>query len=127
MFRLSKVFNSIDYQGSVDLPSLDYKIVNYEIKYNQDLIEKMKKGSYATERRFFDPITFQVTPPSDKFDSKNYIGLTKNLGQPFNKKEIRLVGEAESLTDEVSKIITETIRQRNNRQGCKQGTHQGYW
>lgn len=102
-----KNFNTQTFKPTPDLPSLDYKITSYEISYNQDLVEKMKKGTYATDRRFMDPFSFQVTQTKDAFTGKDYIGKVSNLGQNFNPKEIKLEGKGKSFLEEPTQIITE--------------------
>ena len=102
-------FNSVDFQPTPDLPSLDYKIITYQLIQNQDMVAQMSKGVYASDRRFFDPITFAVTTAKDAFTGKDYIGGVKNLGEKFDPKTIKFSDFETSFTELPSKIITETF------------------
>jgi len=101
--------SSINYQPTPDLPSLDYKIITYQLLQNQDVVTQMNHGVYASNRRFFDPITFAVTTAKDAFTGKDYIGGAKNLGQAFDPKQIKFSDIQTSFTELPSEILTETF------------------
>jgi hypothetical protein len=95
-----------EFQPQPDLPSLDFKIINYELHVNQALIDKLRKGAYSTFRTFFDPVTQTVTTDDqNKFTGNDYIGPMKNLGQPFEENDLSY-GNVK-LTDLPSRHITE--------------------
>ena len=102
-----KNYNSTTFKPTPDLPSLDYKITSYQLLHNQDLIEQMKKGTYATDRRFMDPFSFQVTETKEAFTGKDYVGKVSNLGQRFDPTDIAFRGSTKSFMEEPSQIITE--------------------
>ena len=96
----------VEFKPQPDLPSLDFKIINYELHVNQALIDKLRMGAYSTFRTFFDPITQTVTTDNQsKFTGDDYIGPMKNLGQPFEEKDLAY-GDTK-LTDLPSRHITE--------------------
>lgn len=102
--------NSVDFEPQGEFRSLDQKIVSFKIIENQDVVNSLKKGTYSTERRFFDPITFDVTDRSNNsFTGSQYINKTPTLGaNPFNPEELRLSDSSFSFTNIPSQIITET-------------------
>jgi hypothetical protein len=60
----------------------NFKILNYFVERNQNLIEKMRLGTYASQRIFFNPLTGQITPPGkDIFKRENYVSKVENLGE----------------------------------------------
>lgn len=101
-------YNSIDYKPTPDLPSLDCKIINYNVDQNQDLVKNLKKGTYSSDRRFFNPITFSVDPPTRFFSGNDYINKAKNLGNPFDPKNFQLADSTLSFTEVPSRILTST-------------------
>ena len=54
----------------------DYKILEYTITENQDLISKLKRGAFCTTRMFFDPLKHTYAPQGEKaeFKMKDYAG-----------------------------------------------------
>ena len=102
-------YNSINFQPTPDLPSLDFKIITYQLLQNQDVVSQMSRGVYASNRRFFDPITFAVTTAKDAFTGKDYIGGAKNLGRTFDPKQIKFADIGTSFTELPSQILTETF------------------
>tara|TARA_Y100000768_G_C23962527_1_gene676129 strand:+ start:671 stop:1984 length:1314 start_codon:yes stop_codon:yes gene_type:complete len=59
----------------------DYKILKYTTAKNEDLMEKLQRGAYCSQRTFFNPLDFTYTSPSDgKFQLKDYQSKTQNLG-----------------------------------------------
>ena len=102
-------FSSADFKPTPDLPSLDYKIISYAILKNQDLLGQMRKGAYASERRFFDPISFRVSNPLESFTGKDYVGGTQNIGEVFKPDQIKLADVNLSFTELPSEILTEVV------------------
>lgn len=85
----------------------DYKILNYSTDKNQNLIEKLRLGSYASQRMFFNPLNFTFTPWEDgQFKLSKYKDRLKNLG---TDRKIQLPTIAEnsnvSLGDVPSRIL----------------------
>jgi len=83
----------------------DYKILNYTTNKNQNLIEKLRLGSYASERSFFNPLDFNFSNTTFKFS--NYKDNLKNLGTK-SKLQLPLIsdGSNQSLGDVPSRILT---------------------
>ena len=60
----------------------DRYIISYTTERNQNLIEKLRLGTYSSYRTFYDPLTFKFTPPEQAiFKLDNYAKNVKNLGQ----------------------------------------------
>jgi hypothetical protein len=59
----------------------DYKILSYFIDRNQNLIEKLRLGAYASWRMYFNPLDFSVTiPEAGYYTSEAYKDSVKTLG-----------------------------------------------
>ena len=62
-------------------PNNAYRILKYTTAKNEDLMQKLQRGAYCSQRTFFNPLTFTYTaPPDGKFELKDYQDKTKNLG-----------------------------------------------
>jgi hypothetical protein len=60
----------------------DFKILNYHIDRNQNLLEKLRLGTYANYRIFFNPLNGTITPSGKiEFKQSNYNNKTSNLGK----------------------------------------------
>jgi hypothetical protein len=77
----------------------DFKILNYFTKKDQNIIEKLRLGTYASFRMFFNPLTFNFTSPEEGlFNQSDYdklgvkapqippgaLGLTKTSFDPLS-------------------------------------------
>ena len=85
----------------------DFKILNYITDKNQNLIEKLRLGTYASQRMFFNPLDFNFTPWEDgKFQFSKYKDRLENLGGR-GKVQLPTVGEGSdvSLGDVPSRIL----------------------
>ena len=72
----------------------DIVISSYSTNRNQNLIEKLRLGSYASQRMFFDPLTFNFTTPEQGlFRSSNYADKIANLGDKLKLPKIDDVSE----------------------------------
>jgi len=85
----------------------DFKILNYYTDKNQNLLEKLRLGTYANYRIFFNPLNGKVTPPGKEvFKQSNYNQKTSNLG----KKSFDLPkldnNSSKTLGDSPTRIIT---------------------
>ncbi len=81
--------SSTEFEGTADLPSNDFKILSYVTEQNQNLIEKLRMGTYSSYRIFYNPLTFEFTnPQKGLFTSDNYAGKTKNLGKTVTLPKI---------------------------------------
>ena len=67
----------------------DFKILNYKTERNQNLLEKLRLGSYASYRMFYNPLTFEFTDPQKGlFTTDDYVSGVKNLGQKLELPKI---------------------------------------
>lgn len=96
----------VDFVGTPDLPSLDFKMIRYTVENNQHIIDQLRKGAYASTRRFFDPIKQTVTADNN-FTGSDYIGKMENLGNVFNPEDLQYDGI--NFTQLPSRILTETF------------------
>lgn len=82
----------------------DFRILNYSVEKNQNLIEKLKLGTYASHRMFFNPLDFSFSKPEDGiFKLEKYIGKSKNLGNqlklpPLSEGSDRTLGDVPTRT-----------------------------
>jgi len=69
----------------------DFIISDYYTDKNQNLIEKLRLGTYCSQRMFFNPLDFSFTNPSEgKFQLDSYKEKIKNLGK---KLELPLIAD----------------------------------
>jgi hypothetical protein len=101
---------TVTYDEDENKVNNDFKILNYITEKNQNLIEKLRLGTYASHRTFFNPLDFSFTNYQEGvFDSKKYTNKSENLGS----KDLRLPkvqeGSDLSLGDVPSRIITAVL------------------
>jgi len=84
----------------------DFKILNYVTEKNQNLIEKLKLGTYGSHRMFFNPLDFSFSKPEEgMFKLENYAGKTKNLGSQLKLPPLS-EGSDKTLGDVPTRLIT---------------------
>lgn len=87
----------------------DFKILNYVVDRNQNLVEKLKLGAYASHRMFFNPLTFTFSDyEQNAFKSKDYVKKSKNLGKKLKLPKISSTSEL-TLGDIPTRIITQVL------------------
>ena len=64
----------------------DFSILQYTTNRNQNLIEKLRLGSYSSYRIVYDPLNF--TFKESTFKLENYAGESANLGQALELPKI---------------------------------------
>lgn len=75
----------------------DFNILKYNITKNQNLLEKLRSGTYSSSCITFNPYTFKITPPSKaSFNSEDNIKETKNLGQPIKVPDLSGISNRKS-------------------------------
>jgi hypothetical protein len=87
----------------------DFNILNYYTEKNQNLLEKLKLGTYASHRMFFNPLDFSFSNPEEgKFKLEDYAGKTNNLGSQI---KLPPLSEGSNLTlgDVPTRIITAVL------------------
>jgi hypothetical protein len=84
----------------------DFNILNYYVEKNQNLIEKLRLGTYASHRMFFNPLDFSFSKPEDGiFKREKYAGKTNNLGGQIKLPPLS-DGSDLTLGDVPTRIIT---------------------
>ena len=83
----------------------DFRILNYTIDRNQNLLEKLRLGTYSSIRVTFDPLNFEMNQKTFKFDESV---VTDSLG---NKITLPRLSEGSDLTlkDSPSRIFSQVI------------------
>ena len=88
-------------------PDKDFKILSYETKFNQNLIENLERGAYCSYRMYYNPInsTF-TTPQQGEFKVSQYAEKMENLGKDFEIFLPPVDKKNESLGDVPSRYVT---------------------
>lgn len=87
----------------------DYNILSYITTRNQNLLEKLRLGSYASYRMFYNPLTFEFTDPEKgAFKIDDYVGKSKNLGQQLKLPSLSS-GTGQTLGDLPTRYITQIL------------------
>ena len=97
--------NSVDFKPRGDLISLDYKIMSFVVNETGNQLADLRKGVYASARRVFDPVTFNIEV-DDNFTGNDYSDIS-TLGERFRESAESILGNID-LSKFPSKIITET-------------------
>jgi hypothetical protein len=88
----------------------NFKILNYITEKNQNLVEKLRLGTYASQRSFFNPLDFSFTKYQEGlFKLENYANKTENLGGRDLKLPKISEGSDLSLGDVPTRIITAVL------------------
>ena len=84
----------------------DFKILNYFTEKNENLIEKLKLGAFASHRMFFNTLDFSFSKPEEGlFKLEDYSGKAKNLGRQITLPPLS-EGSDKTLGDVPTRIIT---------------------
>ena len=98
--------------GIVDTqdPNADFKILQYNVTRNQNLISNLERGAYCTYRMYFNPLTFEFTNTEQGiFRVSEYAEKMENLGEDF-KIDLPPVDETgKTLGNIPSRYMTGTI------------------
>lgn len=87
----------------------DFKILKYNTQRNQNLLEKLRLGTYASYRMFYDPLTFGFTKEQEGlFKMDDYSSQVKNLGKKLDLPKISSTNNA-SLGDSPTRIFTQIL------------------
>ncbi len=97
--------SSVDFKPVDDLVSLDYKITSFQVNQTGDMIADLRKGTFSSTRRIFDPVTFNIEV-DDNFTGNDYSKI-KTLGEAFSEGEDSTVGGVD-LSKFPSQIIMDT-------------------
>jgi hypothetical protein len=63
---------------STEDPNKDFKIIEYNINQNIDLMNKLERGAYSSQRYYINPVSF--SPYINHFKSSDYVNNIKTLG-----------------------------------------------
>ena len=90
-------------QSSIEVNN-DFRILNFSIDKNQNLLEKLRLGTYSSVRVTFDPYNFKCEQAQFKFDES---GIDK-LG---NKVELPQISEdsEKTLSDFPSRVFSQVV------------------
>lgn len=86
----------------------DLKILKYYTDKNQNLLEKLRLGTYSSHRMFYDPLTFQFTSPEEGTYSVEGSSGMKNLGQKLKLPKISSTN-SKSLGETPTRILTQIL------------------
>ena len=87
----------------------DYKIIDYSTNQNQDLIGNLQRGTYCSQRMFFNPYTFEYTNPAKGlFKLADYKTNTENLGKDIKLPKIN-PDDSRTLGDIPSRNVTAVL------------------
>jgi len=86
-----------------------FNILDYSINRNQNLLEKLRLGTYSSYRMFYNPLTFEFTSPEKGiFKLENYVNDSKNLGKKVKLPKVS-AGSNQTLGDIPSRMITQIL------------------
>ena len=92
-----------------DSEKQDFQILSYITNRNQNMVEKLRIGAFASQRMFFNPNTFEFTDPEKGlFKYDDYAGKSKNLGGKITLPKISEDSE-QTLGDVPTRMITGII------------------
>ena len=83
----------------------DFNILNYTIDRNQNLLEKLRLGTYSSVRVTFDPLNFQMNQKTFKFDESV---VTDSLGNEITLPQISEDSQL-TLKDVPSRVFSQVI------------------
>ena len=101
---------TVTYDENENKVNNDFKILNYITEKNQNLIEKLRLGTYASHRMFFNPLDFSFSDyQKGVFSLNKYSNKTENLGSNDLRLPKVQEGSDLSLGDVPSRIITAVL------------------
>lgn len=87
----------------------DFNILSYRTEKNQNLIEKLRLGTYASYRIFYNPFDFTFTDPAKGlFTLNDYVSDVKNLGKELVLPKIS-ASDGRDLGDIPTRFITQCL------------------
>ena len=90
-----------------DDPNKDFKIIEYNINQNIDLMNKLERGAYSSQRYYINPVSF--APYINHFKSSDYVDNIKTLGEnkiEFPSAPMSEIEDAESLGNTPTRIFS---------------------
>lgn len=87
----------------------DFNILNYRTEKNQNLIEKLRLGTYSSYRIFYNPYDFTFTDPAKGlFTINDYASGVKNLGKELSLPKIS-ASDGRTLGEIPTRFITQCL------------------
>lgn len=87
----------------------DFKILDYFVERNSDLLTKLRLGTYASQRVYFNPLDFSFTSlQQGLFKQSDYIKETENLGDRLQLPKMS-EGSDKTLGDYPSRMIVQVL------------------
>jgi hypothetical protein len=87
----------------------NFRILDYYIDRNSDLLVKLRMGTYASRRIYFNPLDLSLSSlQQGVFKSSDYLKNTENLGQELELPKMS-EGSDKTLGDYPSRIITSIL------------------
>ena len=88
-------------------PKKDFKILQYSVSRNQNLINNLERGSYCTYRMYLNPVTFQFTTVQQGlFKVTDYAEKMENLGESFKVELPPVDDTGKTLAEIPSRFMT---------------------
>ena len=88
-------------------PDKDFKILEYNTTFNQNLIQNLERGAYCTYRMYYNPLSGRFTTPQQGlFKVSDYAEKMENLGKDFEIFLPPVDKKNESLGDVPSRYVT---------------------
>ena len=101
---------TVTYDENNNKVNNDFKILSYITEKNQNLIEKLRLGAYASHRTFFNPLDFSFSNYQEGvFSLNNYSNKAENLGSNDLRLPRVKEGSSLSLGDVPSRLITAVL------------------
>lgn len=102
--EVNETYNSED-----KLKNNDFKILDYYIERNSDLLANLRLGTYASQRIYFNPLDFSFTTlQQGVFKKSDYINEVENLGDNIKLPKMN-EGSDKTLGDYPSRLITQVL------------------
>ena len=88
-------------------PDKDFKILEYNTTFNQNLIQNLERGAYCTYRMYYNPLSGRFTTPQQGlFKVSDYAEKMENLGKDFEIFLPPVDKKNKSLGDVPSRYVT---------------------
>ena len=87
----------------------DFQIVSFKVDRNQNVLQNLRLGTYASQRSYFNPLNFSFTlPEKGLFKLDDYSGKSRNLGDKITLPKISEDSD-ETLGDIPSRLLTGVV------------------
>ena len=81
------------------------KIISYNVSQNNNILNKLRLGTFASQRAYFNPLNFNFTDPQKgAFGLKDYVSNSNNLGQKLSLPAV--ANSNKTLGDIPSRMMT---------------------